>query len=541
MSKGFPGWEWIGQTASVESVRRLLVVLLLIAGLVPSAWLAWQWRAMPQLGIYHDDAIYLVSAKSLAEGSGYRIDSLPERPPQTKYPPLWPALLAGVWKLAPEYPANLPWMALLVWSFVPVCAWLCWTLFRQEGFGDSTAAILAAIVCTVPSTVMVSTLLLSELPFLALLLATLIAVSRGSALAGGLLGGAAFLARSAALPLAIAVPVWFAARREWRKAAMFAGAMLPAVAGWQWWTYANRGAIAEDPLTLFYTSYLGYWKLDLAGAGLPALVYANSGALLNAIGHLIAFDASGDFLPSLLARALGAAAISGSIRLARQGRFRVYAAFAALYCIQLLCWNYPPVARFVLPLLPLAAAGAWAEFESLAGMIETTWKRNKPGDRVAAALIGSAVAVLVVGAVSGNATAVFRLLPESYRQHQEIARKNQPALEWLRDQTPEGARVLSYGDPSVYLMTGRRGYSLRVPPGIQKRGDRAEVERYFRQIPDLVRAHGIGFAFLALTDYHLDSQELTWPSYRDQVQRTFREGLLTASGGAYVVAAPGTP
>ncbi len=496
---------------------------------------------MPQLGIYHDDAIYLVSAKSIAEGSGYRIDSLPERPPQTKYPPLWPVLLAGVWKLAPEYPANLPWMALLVWLFLPLCAWLSWTLFRREGFSDLTAGILAAIVCAAPTTVMASTLLLSELPFLGLLLAALMAVSRGSALAAGLLGGAAFLTRSAALPLAIVAPVWFATRREWRKAGLFTAAMLPAVAGWQWWTFANRGAVAEDPLTLFYTSYLGYWKLDLAGASLPGLVYANSGALLNALGHLIAFDATGDFLPSMLARALGSAAIAGVIRLARHERFRLYAAFAALYCAQLLCWNYPPVARFALPLLPLAVAGVWAEFANLAGMVEAVWKRNKPGDRVASALTGALVAALVAFAAIGNASAIFRLLPESYRQHDEIAVKNQPALEWLRQNTPGSARVLSYGDPSVYLMTGRRGYSLRVPPGVQKRGDRKEIERYFRQIPVLARAHGIGFALLALTDYHLDSQELTWPVYRNEVQRAFREGLLTASGGVYVAAEPAAP
>lgn len=495
---------------------------------------------MPQLGIFHDDAIYLVSAKSLAEGSGYRIDSLPERPPQTKYPPLWPVLLAGVWKVAPEYPANLPSLALLVWLFVPFCARLAWTMFRREGFPDRTAAALAAIVCAVPTTVMASSLLLSELPFLALLLAAMMAVSRGSALAGGLLGGAAFLTRSAALPLAIVAPAWFAARREWRKAGLFITAMLPSVAGWQWWTAANRGAVADDPLTLFYTSYLGYWKLDLAGSDLPDLICANAGALLNALGHLVAFDATGDFLPSMLARAMGAAAIAGTVRLVRQGRFRLYAGFAVLYCGQLLCWNYPPVARFVLPLLPLAVAGVWTEFANLATMIAATWNRNKPGDRVASAVTAAAMAALVSSAAIGNAVAVFRLLPESYRQHQEITEKNRPALEWLRHNTPAGARVLSYSDPSVYLATGRRGYSLRVPPGMQKRGDRAEIERHFSQIPALAQLHGIGFALLSLTDYHLDSQELTWPAYRKQVERSFRSGLLTGAGGAYV-AAPAAP
>ena len=42
--------------------RRLAIALFLLA-LVPSAWLAWRSRDMPQLGQYHDDGIYWVSAK----------------------------------------------------------------------------------------------------------------------------------------------------------------------------------------------------------------------------------------------------------------------------------------------------------------------------------------------------------------------------------------------------------------------------------------------------------------------------------------------
>ena len=43
--------------------------------------------AAPGFDVYNDDGIYLVTAKALAEGSGYRIISLPEPIAQTKYPP----------------------------------------------------------------------------------------------------------------------------------------------------------------------------------------------------------------------------------------------------------------------------------------------------------------------------------------------------------------------------------------------------------------------------------------------------------------------
>ncbi|MBM3798106.1 MAG: hypothetical protein FJW31_29635, partial [Acidobacteria bacterium] len=102
----------------------LAAILVLAAALAPSGWLAWSWRGMPHTGIYHDDAIYLVAGKSLAEGNGYRIASLPEQPYQTKYPPLYPAVLAAVWKLAPEFPGNLPWVMLATWLSLPLLVYL---------------------------------------------------------------------------------------------------------------------------------------------------------------------------------------------------------------------------------------------------------------------------------------------------------------------------------------------------------------------------------------------------------------------------------
>src|ERR1035438_3344634 len=80
-------------------LRKLTALGVFVLALAPSAYLAWTLRAMPHLGFYHDDSIYWVSAKSLAEGHEYRIASLPGQPYQTKYPPLYPALLAGIWKI----------------------------------------------------------------------------------------------------------------------------------------------------------------------------------------------------------------------------------------------------------------------------------------------------------------------------------------------------------------------------------------------------------------------------------------------------------
>src|SRR5271163_909270 len=97
------------------TLRKLTVIGVFVAALAPSAYLAWTLRSMPHLGFYHDDSIYWVSARSLATGDGYRIQSLPGQPYQTKYPPLYSALLAALGKLEPHGPGDRPLPTLFAW------------------------------------------------------------------------------------------------------------------------------------------------------------------------------------------------------------------------------------------------------------------------------------------------------------------------------------------------------------------------------------------------------------------------------------------
>src|SRR5262245_12487243 len=97
--------EPVRQPALVPLARRDALTALMLAGiLVVSASLRVHTDVCGQC---HDDGIYVLTAKALAEGEGYRLTNLPGEPPQTKYPPLYPVLLALLWKLWPDFPANL--------------------------------------------------------------------------------------------------------------------------------------------------------------------------------------------------------------------------------------------------------------------------------------------------------------------------------------------------------------------------------------------------------------------------------------------------
>src|SRR5262245_33726270 len=86
-----PRWWW----HSVAGVG----ALALIAGIAIV-------DALP-VGVFHDDAMYVILARSIASGQGYRYLNLPGAPWATQHPPGYPALLALVSWFAPAFPGNL--------------------------------------------------------------------------------------------------------------------------------------------------------------------------------------------------------------------------------------------------------------------------------------------------------------------------------------------------------------------------------------------------------------------------------------------------
>lgn len=99
------------------------------------------------VGGYHDDGIYLSTARALAEGRGYRLVNLPGEPPQTKYPILYPAALAAVWRLAPSLPEGTWLMQLLTLGSGAALVSLGYLYVVRFGYASRGAALAAALLC----------------------------------------------------------------------------------------------------------------------------------------------------------------------------------------------------------------------------------------------------------------------------------------------------------------------------------------------------------------------------------------------------------
>ena len=189
---------------------------------------------LPAVGLFHDDGVYAVTAKALAEGRGYRIISLPDEPPQTKYPPVFPLLLAAVWKVTPAFPENLT--ALKVVPLVAAVAWLLPTLklFRALGVPLPLRVAAVAAIAAIPWVVYLSVTLLSETVFAALCTAALLLLEKeGEAdtswpstwrvVQAAILAGLATLTRALGISLVAAGVGWLLlTRRDARRAGLFA-------------------------------------------------------------------------------------------------------------------------------------------------------------------------------------------------------------------------------------------------------------------------------------------------------------------------------
>ncbi len=487
--------------ADVKSVSRLGLLLLLLAALAPSAYQAWRWRSMPQLGLYHDDSLYWVSAKSLAQGHGYRIASLPGEPAQTKYPPLFPAILSLVWRLCPSFPANLPFAAMTVWIAFPAYVLILWVVFRQLGMTTGVASALAVVGAWNPFAVLLSCSLMAEILFMTLLLGCLYLAERGSVWAG-VVAGLAFLVKTAALPLLVTVPICFVLRRQYRRAVVFVLTMLPTVAAWQLWV-AWHASPGQDLVTLYYTNYIGFRRYNVGWLDLPVVLWHNFDALLRSTGNLLIFDEPvGGWRH--LERIVAIGAMAGAWRLARRSRCLQLPLATAAMALILLLWHYPPDPRLALPLYPLLLGGLWTEAGHLVKALGAAWRRPAIAERMLAAVAGLVLAVFVLSVSAGHAYGDWVFIPRVLTAYADDLASARPAYAWVAGHTRPESNLYGYDDPMIYLYTGRHACSLPIPTKYYYYNDDEGIDRLLRGLPAFSTQQKIEYVFLTAHDFYRD-------------------------------------
>lgn len=214
------------------------------------------------VGHFVDDAHYAVLAKSIRERGSYRTISLPSEPPETKYPPGFPLVLAAVWspdRTDPENLTGLRWVNLVLLG--PLAVVLALLALEVGRLPPAGAVALAFATVVQPDLAELWTVPLSEPLWLLLVAAGVLLCALGRDRYGLFVLVAATYVRTVAVAF-VAATLVLRLRRRNRDAIAIRDAVwaVSLLAPWVIWELVNRNAVSE-PLLGMYGSY-GGWYLD---------------------------------------------------------------------------------------------------------------------------------------------------------------------------------------------------------------------------------------------------------------------------------------
>ena len=426
------------------------------------------------IGFIHDDGVYAAVAKSISQGTGHRIISLPGSPDETLYPFAYPFVLSLIWRINPSFPDNV-W---LLKSVNAVCAFgamlLGYALFRRHS-GRSGLWALAYVLLIGTNSVLVSftDFTLSESLFLFFTMAALVLHDRPPLTrpvregvdradggtpwdlwCGALVSALAFLTRSVGASLIVAGLLYAFSRRRRLDALVYGVIVIAPVLPWLIWR-ASAPPVT-NPLLAYYTGYntpaLGLLWSDPA-QGL-AIISANARYLANALDDTFLLLAVPGvrwlFYPIVLLGAFGVVRRAPIFLLV----------FVSTYLAAILDHPFPP-GRFVVPLVPVLLiflfVGLLMIEDRFAASTRPRVYRHLVGDLVAlpvAALIVLNLAWFAIYVRRSTDNPVRGLLGTqlSYGWDGFVE-----TFDWIRNHTHDSDVLAVPLDPMYYLYTGRRG------------------------------------------------------------------------------------
>lgn len=396
-------------------------------------------------GFYHDDAIYLTTGRAIADGRGIVLDGVPGHPHATKYPPLYPLLLAGVWSVADTFPANLSLLkgvnaSLLAGTILLLSIWLRRT--TDLTWGEQLA--VATLTATAPGFFSFADVLLAEPLFLMFTVATLAVfpVERRDStrtLLAALFAVLATLTRLAGISIVVAT-LWAAVRRRHRYAPE--ATLISAVGCSAWSLWAASQAVPTNDLLQYYVRYeTSAWFTVVAEPEMAwRIVSANVIQLFGQAPRVWGLGSGYTLFITVPVTGLGA------YLLLRDQRQPLVGILSAAYLGLVIAHPFP-FARYIAPLTPLAMTFL---------VVGARHLRQKSG-------MVAVLPLILVGAFHAAWVAHFVEVARS-GSHGEFGRELgfsttgfSATADWIRQHTPATAVLASPHDQWYSLHTGRIG------------------------------------------------------------------------------------
>jgi hypothetical protein len=407
------------------------------------------------VGVFYDDAHYVILGRALALGDGYRYINVPGSPAATHFPPGYPALLALLWKISPVFPENI---ALFKMTNVVLLGVVAFVVFRAAqvlgGLRVPGATVVAlASTITIPSLVLGSSVM-SEMLFLALLIPFLLkaedAMGHDGLARAALLGSAAgvlCLVRSHGVALLPAVAIAYSLQRRHREALVCAGFAVLVLLPWFLWV-RQHDPLLPEPLRGQYGSYTA-WLLDGFRAGGVGLVFATlrDNAVTAFIALARSFNApSTQALDAVAATAVLTLLAAGAVDLAKRATVTVL--FTAVYLGITLVWPFSPL-RFLWGIWPILIL-------LMVCGVRRLWSAPATGraPRLRRGVAVVAATIAIVGALNFNVRGYMNAWWATVSR--SFTPRIRSQLVWVSEKTRPTDVVVTDDDGAVYLYTGRR-------------------------------------------------------------------------------------
>ncbi len=268
-------------------------------------------------GLVVDDAWYVLLARALARGQGYRLVSSATTAIMPVVPPGFPAILSVIFRFGPDYPHNV-----LLLKAVSIAAMMAAGLLTYRYFAvwrplpsAIDVAITLATLLTPGLVFLATSTVMAEPVFIAAQLLTLVVIEAGAhaddessgrrtAVVAAVLAAATTLVRSTGLAVIAAGASYLFMKRRFARAALFTAMAVACLLPWTLYARAHESTQAErlahgGSIAIAYSDSM---RMRTAGdprsgtvalGELPARAWSG---LINVFGR----DMGGVFVPSLL-------------------------------------------------------------------------------------------------------------------------------------------------------------------------------------------------------------------------------------------------
>lgn len=467
----------------VKTIRKwsaLAMAVLVMTVAVESA-LRYKAHHAAYFGLYHDDGLYLVTSRALAEDSGYRIISLPGCPLQTKYPVLYPFLLSLLWRLHPHFPDNLPMLESsgLVLGFLFAVLSCLYLLNTRRCTPFMAAAILGATVLNIrflsflPLTM--SDFLYGSLSVIALWNAETAARSNRKnvryvhSLATGVSAGLSGLTRSVGTAIGPLTLVFLLRAKRFGAAALAAFTFVAVMAPFWWWQTSSSTHL---PVWIsYYTDYAGWMADAYKQVGAADLLWRKVNDVFVAVPKIVCplvdvvpyaelnpwqfflFYRIGFFLFWIVV-------ILGLLRDLRHSKWNLLPAYFSVYWVSMLVWPGLVEWRLVLVVLPFFYYFVFCAMRIVVGLLKRVVlpTGQTAFNLVRGALIVTLSSYLLIGSAAVSVPHAGRypkLLPSLFLTNEQEQHDITESYQWIRSNTKDTDVFVCSNDPVLFLYTGR--------------------------------------------------------------------------------------